>query len=65
MRITVFGTRPEAIKMAPVIRELQKRSHVDALNVPRSNVQRKDVPTFNVLTALVCGAGGFIGGHLR
>jgi UDP-N-acetylglucosamine 2-epimerase (non-hydrolysing) len=32
---TVFGTRPEAIKLAPVIRELQKRSHVtrSTLNV--------------------------------
>jgi UDP-N-acetylglucosamine 2-epimerase (non-hydrolysing) len=41
--LTVFGTRPEAIKMAPVIRELHKRSRVDTLNVPRSNVQRVTV----------------------
>jgi UDP-N-acetylglucosamine 2-epimerase len=33
--LSVFGTRPEAIKLAPVIRELQKRSHVthSTLNV--------------------------------
>jgi len=31
--LTVFGTRPEAIKMAPVIRELQRRS---AVHRPRS-----------------------------
>jgi|GEM_PF-5655820 hypothetical protein len=31
--LTVFGTRPEAIKMAPVIRELQRRS---AVRRPRS-----------------------------
>lgn len=25
--LTIFGTRPEAIKLAPVIRELQRRSN--------------------------------------
>ena len=37
--LTVFGTRPEAIKLAPVIRELQKRSHVDTLSVQRVAVK--------------------------
>ena len=26
--LTVFGTRPEAIKMAPLVLELQKREHI-------------------------------------
>lgn len=29
--ITVFGTRPEAIKMAPVIKELEKRPEIDSV----------------------------------
>jgi len=32
--LSVFGTRPEAIKMAPVVRELQRRaSHHDLQSV--------------------------------
>lgn len=31
--MVVFGTRPEAIKMAPVIRELQKHREVNVINV--------------------------------
>ena len=26
--ITIFGTRPEAIKMAPLIKELEKSEHI-------------------------------------
>lgn len=37
--LTVFGTRPEAIKLAPVIRALRKRSHVDTLSVQRVAVK--------------------------
>ncbi len=29
--ITVFGTRPEAIKMAPLIKELQMRKHIEVV----------------------------------
>ena len=29
--LTVFGTRPEAIKLAPVIRELRQRRNVEVL----------------------------------
>lgn len=29
--ITVFGTRPEAIKMAPVIKELEKREEIESI----------------------------------
>ncbi|MCM8709739.1 UDP-N-acetylglucosamine 2-epimerase (non-hydrolyzing) [Clostridium sp. SYSU_GA19001] len=29
--ITIFGTRPEAIKMAPLIKELEKREEIDSL----------------------------------
>lgn len=28
--ITIFGTRPEAIKMAPLVKELQKRGNIDS-----------------------------------
>lgn len=28
--ITIFGTRPEAIKMAPLVKELQKREHIES-----------------------------------
>ena len=28
--ITIFGTRPEAIKMAPLVKELEKREEIDA-----------------------------------
>ncbi len=28
--ITIFGTRPEAVKMAPLVKELQKRKEIDA-----------------------------------
>lgn len=38
--LVVFGTRPEAIKLAPVIRELRERSSVEPSGVERSNVQR-------------------------
>jgi UDP-N-acetylglucosamine 2-epimerase (non-hydrolysing) len=31
--MTVFGTRPEAIKMAPVIKELKKSEYIDNVNV--------------------------------
>ena len=29
--MTIFGTRPEAIKMAPLMQELQKRPEIEAL----------------------------------
>ena len=29
--MTVFGTRPEAIKMAPLVKELQKNEHIEAI----------------------------------
>lgn len=29
--MTIFGTRPEAIKMAPLVRELEGRSGVESL----------------------------------
>ena len=29
--MSVFGTRPEAIKMAPLVMELAKRSNIDSL----------------------------------
>lgn len=41
--LVVFGTRPEAIKLAPVIRELENCSRIDPMNVARSNVQRVTV----------------------
>ena len=28
--ITIFGTRPEAIKMAPLVKELEKREGIDS-----------------------------------
>mgnify|MGYP003484539109 CR=1 FL=1 len=29
--LTIFGTRPEAIKMAPLIKELEKREEVESI----------------------------------
>ena len=29
--ITIFGTRPEAIKMCPLVKELKKRDYFDVL----------------------------------
>ena len=29
--LVIFGTRPEAIKMAPLVRELKKREHFNCL----------------------------------
>ena len=29
--MTVFGTRPEAIKMAPVVKELQSRDEIEEI----------------------------------
>ena len=29
--LTVFGTRPEAIKMAPLVKELEKRDEIESL----------------------------------
>ena len=29
--LSVFGTRPEAIKMAPLVKELEKRSEFDSV----------------------------------
>jgi UDP-N-acetylglucosamine 2-epimerase (non-hydrolysing) len=31
--LTVFGTRPEAIKLAPVVKELKRRSSVDSKTI--------------------------------
>ena len=28
--ITIFGTRPEAIKMAPLVKELEKRAEIES-----------------------------------
>jgi UDP-N-acetylglucosamine 2-epimerase (non-hydrolysing) len=39
--LTVFGTRPEAIKMAPVIRELQKPEHACTVRVCVTAQHRK------------------------
>ena len=29
--MTIFGTRPEAIKMAPLVKELEKRQDIESL----------------------------------
>ena len=29
--ITVFGTRPEAIKMAPLVKELERRDNIESI----------------------------------
>ena len=29
--LTIFGTRPEAIKMAPLIKELEKRDEIESI----------------------------------
>ena len=29
--LTVFGTRPEAIKMAPIVKELEKRKDIESV----------------------------------
>ena len=29
--MTVFGTRPEGIKMAPIIKELEKRDNIESI----------------------------------
>ena len=29
--MTIFGTRPEAIKMAPLVRELQRRPNITSI----------------------------------
>ena len=29
--LSVFGTRPETIKMAPLVKELEKRSEIDSV----------------------------------
>jgi UDP-N-acetylglucosamine 2-epimerase (non-hydrolysing) len=40
--ITVFGTRPEAIKLAPVIHELERRTHTfQTVNI--SSGQHRDL----------------------
>jgi UDP-N-acetylglucosamine 2-epimerase (non-hydrolysing) len=50
--LTVFGTRPEAIKMAPVIRELQKPEHGCTVRVCVTAQHRKlldqVLPVFNI-----------------
>ena len=38
--MTVFGTRPEAIKMAPLVKELQSREEIDRLHVLRHSIDR-------------------------
>ena len=32
--MTIFGTRPEAIKMAPLVKELEGRAGVESLSMP-------------------------------
>ena len=29
--MTIFGTRPEAIKMAPLVKELEKRKEIESI----------------------------------
>ena len=29
--MTIFGTRPEAIKMAPLVKELEKRNEIESI----------------------------------
>ena len=29
--MTIFGTRPEAIKMAPLVKELEKRDEIESI----------------------------------
>ncbi len=29
--MTIFGTRPEAIKMAPLVKELEKREEIESI----------------------------------
>ena len=31
--ISIFGTRPEAIKMAPLVKELEKRKEIESIVV--------------------------------
>ena len=30
--MTIFGTRPEAIKMAPLVKELEKREEIESFH---------------------------------
>ena len=39
--MTIFGTRPEAIKMAPLVKELEKRDEIERLLEKKGLVRGK------------------------
>lgn len=50
--MTVFGTRPEAIKMAPLVKELESRNEVESIVcVTAQHRQMLDqvLDTFNIM----------------
>ncbi|MCC0683913.1 UDP-N-acetylglucosamine 2-epimerase (non-hydrolyzing) [Clostridioides sp. ZZV15-6383] len=49
--ITVFGTRPEAIKLAPLIKELEKRAHINSIvcvTAQHREMLDQVIETFNI-----------------
>ena len=39
--MTVFGTRPEAIKMAPLVKELEKNENIESIVAVKTNHRQK------------------------
>ena len=39
--MTVFGTRPEAIKMAPLVKELQSREEIEQIKIGRASCRER------------------------
>ncbi|KPI55939.1 UDP-N-acetylglucosamine 2-epimerase [Clostridioides difficile] len=49
--MTVFGTRPEAIKLAPLIKELEKRAHINSIvcvTAQHREMLDQVIETFNI-----------------
>ena len=42
--MTIFGTRPEAIKMAPVVKELLKHPEIEVLGIHESAADQAKIP---------------------
>ena len=47
--MSVFGTRPEAIKMAPLVIELEKNPNIEScLSIPHIHVKSEDIVSINI-----------------
>ena len=55
--MSIFGTRPEAIKMAPLVKELEKRDEIDSIvcvTAQHREMIDQVLETFNIKPMIIC-----------